>query len=389
MSFSSDIVSGIPPHVFVEFRKKKEEMIKLGIDVIDLGIGDPDLPTPQHIVDKLVEEMSYTENFKYPNFIGCDEYREAVAKFYKQQYDVDLNPEMEVVALIGSKEGIVHLVPSIINPGDYVLIPDPGYPTYKMATYMARGRHHYMPLKAKSGFKPKLNEVPKDILTQSKLMFLNYPSNPTSATVDINFYNEAVRFAKENGLVLASDFAYGLITYDDYKAPSILQAEGAKDVAVEFGSLSKSFSMTGWRIGFAVGNKEIIRSLTAIKNNTDNGQFTPIQKAGAYALTNDLSCVEKHNDVYKERLTMMVSALQSIGIKVERPKGGFFIWAPVPDGYTSKEFSNTVFEQTGVILTPGSVFGPSGEGYFRVSMSVPNERLHEAIERIKTRLSFN
>lgn len=383
MNYQSDRLGQIPPYLFAEINKKKAALIEKGVDVIDLGIGDPDLPTPPHIVGKLVEEMQNSANFKYPNFIGCLEYRQAIAEFYLRHYSVDLDPETEVLALIGSKEGIAHVIPTLIDPGDVVLIPDPSYPVYRMATLLANGQYYDMPLVKENNFEPDFSAIPQEILERTKLMFLNYPGNPTSATVDINFFKNAVAFAKEHGIPIAHDSAYNRVTYSDYIAPSILQVEGSKDVAIEFGSLSKTYNMTGWRIGYVVGNKEIIQALSVLKSNTDTGQFTPIQKAAAFALTSDQSCVTTHNRIYEERLAVVLEGLRSIGIQVEPPKGSFFVWAPVPEGYTSTGFVSHVLEKTGVIVTPGNAFGPSGEGYFRISLSVPNERLFEAIHRIK------
>ncbi|MEH6946981.1 LL-diaminopimelate aminotransferase [Bacillus sp. JJ634] len=387
MVFQSDRVGQIPPYLFAEINKKKAAMIKSGVDVIDLGIGDPDLSTPEHIVDKLIEEMRNPSNFKYPSFIGCEEFRQAVANFYERQYGVRLDPDTEVLTLIGSKEGIAHIVPALIDPGDTVLIPDPSYPVYRMATHLANGHSYSMPLKPENNFEPDFSSIPKEILRCSKLMFLNYPGNPTAATVDKQFFDRAVSFAYEHQIPIAHDSAYNMVTFDVYKAPSILQVDGAKDIAVEFGSLSKSYNMTGWRIGYVVGNKDIIKSLSILKSNVDTGQFTPIQKAAAFALNSgDQSCITKHNQIYKERMKAMLDGLATIGVYVNPPNGSFFIWAPVPEGYTSTEFVTNVMEKTGVIFTPGNAFGPAGEGYFRVSLSVPTQRLYEAIERIKQKL---
>lgn len=376
----------IPPYLFAEINKKKAAMVKAGVDIIDLGIGDPDLPTPPHIVDKLAEELKEPSNFKYPSFIGCVEYRQAVADFYSRQYKVELDPETEILALIGSKEGIAHLIPALIDPGDYVLIPDPSYPVYRMATLLANGQYYDMPLLKENNFEPDFSLIPKAILDQSKLMFLNYPGNPTSATVDIEFFKRAVSFSQKHSIPIAHDSAYNMVTFSGYTAPSILQVAGAKDVAVEFGSFSKTYNMTGLRIGYVVGNKEIIKALTILKSNTDTGQFTAVQKAAAFALNSDQSCIEEHNNIYKERMDATIEGLATIGIKVDPPKGSFFVWAQVPEGCTSTEFVTNVLEKTGVILTPGNAFGPSGEGYFRLSLSVPNERLFEAINRIKENL---
>lgn len=388
VSFISKRIGQIPPYLFAEINKKKAAMIASGVDIIDLGIGDPDLPTPKHIIDKLVEELQDPYQLKYPSFTGCAEFRNAVADFYLRQYGVKLDPETEVLALIGSKEGIAHLIPTLIDPGDYVLIPDPSYPVYRMATMLANGQYYNMPLTKDNNFEPDFTAIPKEILEQSRLMLLNYPGNPTAATVDLSFFNQAIEFAQKHQIPIAHDSAYNMVTFDEYKAPSILQAEGAKEVAVEFGSLSKTYNMTGFRIGYVVGNKQIIKALSILKSNTDTGQFTPIQKAAAFALNSDQGCVAKHNQIYKQRMLSMVEGFKSIGVKAEPPKGSFFIWAPVPKGYTSTEFMTNVLEQTGVILTPGNAFGPSGEGYFRVSLSVPSERLHEAIERIKQNLKI-
>lgn len=389
MKYYSDRVAQIPPYMFAEIMKKKEQLINSGVKVIDLGMGDPDLPTPMHIVDKLQEELHNHENFKYPNFRGCKEFREAVAFFYKKQFNVDLDPETEVLALIGCKEGIAHLIPTVIDPGEYVLIPDPSYPVYRMATFLANGQYYSMPLLEENEFKPDFSKIPASILKKSRLMFLNYPNNPTTACVDLEFFQEACDFAKENQIILAHDSAYNMVTFDGYKAPSVLQAEGAKDIAVELGSLSKTFNMTGFRIGYIVGNKEVIRALSVYKSNTDTGQFTPIQKAAAHGLTSSYRCVDEYNAIYRERLEQVVDALQSIGIEINGvPKGTYFVWAKVPKGYTSSEFANLVLEKTGVIITPGSAFGPSGEGYFRMAVSVKTELIREAVERIKSSLSL-
>ncbi|GLY11749.1 LL-diaminopimelate aminotransferase [Pseudobacillus badius] len=388
MRYQSQRIAQIPPYMFAEFNKKKRMMQEAGIDVIDLGIGDPDLPTPQHIIDKLVEETADPQNLKYPSFIGCTDFRKAVAAFYQRQFHVELDPETEVLALIGSKEGLAHLVPTVIDPGETVLAPDPGYPPYRMAISLAGGQLYPMPLLEKNNFEPEFQNIPENTAAKAKLMFLNYPGNPTAATVDVDFFRKAVSFAKQHKIVIAHDAAYNMVTFDGYQAPSILQAEGAKEVAVEFGSLSKTYSMTGWRIGYAVGNKEVLRALSTYKSNTDTGQFTPIQKAAAHALTASQESIKTSNEIYAERMKAMTEALKTIGVKTGRTRGTFFIWAPVPDGYTSAEFADRVLEKTGVIITPGHAFGAAGEGYFRLSLSVPTARLTEAINRMKKELTI-
>ncbi|MGM8215247.1 LL-diaminopimelate aminotransferase [Bacillaceae bacterium W0354] len=383
MNFTSERIQSLPPYIFSQFQQKKKVLEEKGMDIIDLGIGAPDLPTPTFIIDELKKEVSKPENHRYSNYSGCLEFREAVSQFYKKHYDVDLDPEKEVLALIGSKEGIANLISAVINPGEKVLIPDPGYPVYRSAVHIAGGVSVDLPLDATNNYVPMFEQLDEDDLENSKLMFLNYPGNPTAATVELNTFLEAVTFARTHKLAIAHDSAYSLVTFDDYKAPSILQVPGAKDVAVEFGSLSKSFNMTGWRIGYVVGNKELIKALSIVKSNTDTSQFLPIQKAAAKALQSDLTTVGENNDVYKERMDQMIEALQSLNIHVERPRGTFFIWAKVPDGLTSMEFAEKLLEEAGIIVTPGHAFGPSGEGYFRISLSVATERLQEVIRRMK------
>lgn len=387
MKLRSKRVSAIPPYKFAEIKKEKERLIRNNVNVIDLGMGDPDLPTHPHIVQKLAEEIQVADNLKYPVFNGCIEYREAVAHFYKKQFNVDLDPETEILALIGCKEGIAHLVPSLIDPGETVLIPDPSYPVYRMATMLAGGHIHSLPLYEKNGYKPVFEDIPKSVVEQARLMFLNYPNNPTTACADVEFFQEACDFAQQEEIVIAHDSAYNMVTYNGYQAPSILQAKGAKNVAVELGSLSKTFNMTGFRIGYIVGNKEVIKSLSIYKSNTDTGQFTPIQKAAAHAFTSDYDCIDEYNDIYKNRLESMIKALENIGVEVsEVPKGTYFIWAKVPKNYTSTEFARLVLEKTGVIITPGSVFGPRGDAYFRMAVCVDNSLIREAVDRIQANL---
>ncbi|KYC84162.1 LL-diaminopimelate aminotransferase [Heyndrickxia sporothermodurans] len=383
-SLVSKRVQGLPPYLFSVIDEKKKRLQEKGVDVIDLGIGAPDLPTPNFIVERLIKELQDPQNFKYSGYSGCQEFREAVAAFYKKQYDVELDPTTEILTLIGSKEGIAHVIPAMIDIGDAVLIPDPGYPVYRTATYLAGGECIDLPLDPKNQYRPIFSQLSQSICEKAKLMFLNYPGNPTAATVDLDVFEEAVAFAKQHQIGVIHDSAYGLVTFDSFKAPSILQIDGAKDFAVEFGSLSKSFNMTGWRIGYVVGNREIIRALSKVKSNCDTSQFLPIQKAAAEALNSDYKTVEQNNAVYNERLEKMLDALKDIGIHVEKPKGSFFIWAPVPTGFTSQQFAEKVLEEAGVIITPGNAFGPSGEGYFRISLSVPTERLDEAVKRIKS-----
>lgn len=382
MGFTSQKIKDIPPYIFSEINKKKAELKNKGVDVIDLGIGDPDLSTPQPIIDELIKEMGDQQNFKYSNYSGCIEFREAVASYYKKQYDVDLDPETEILTLIGSKEGIANLVPTVVNPGEYVLVPDPSYGVYRMAAHLADAQTYSMPITEENNFTPELEKLPDDIKKQASLMFLNYPSNPTAAMVDLEFFNKAVAFGKENSIPIAHDFAYNTVSFNE-PAPSMMQAEGAKDIAVEFGSLSKSYNMTGWRIGYVVGNKEIIKGLSVIKSNTDTSQFLPVQKAAAFALNMDQSVVTENVEIYRERMNAFVEGLSKLGIDVTPPDGSFFVWFPVPKGYTSGTFASEVLEKCGVVVTPGSAFGTSGEGYARVSLTHSVERLQEVIDRLK------
>lgn len=383
MALVSDKVKNLPPYLFSEFQRKKQELEAKGVQVIDLGIGAPDLPTPDFVIQRLVEEVQKPENHRYPPYSGCQEFREAVAYFYKHHYQVELDPDTEVLALIGSKEGIANLFQAVINPGDYVLVPNPSYPVYKTAVHLAGGNSVDLPLDAENGYVPLYDHIDQDILQKAKLMLLNYPSNPTTATVDLQVFEDAIAFAKEHQLFIAHDSAYDLVTFGDYQSPSILQAQDAKEYAVEFGSLSKSFNMTGWRIGFVVGNKDVIKVLSALKSNIDSGQFLPIQMAAATALTSDLSAVKAHNDIYEERMNIIYDALTEVGIKCEKPRGTIFMWAQVPDGHTSRSFSNLLLEKAGIIVTPGSAFGDAGEGYFRVALSVSVEKFKEVAKRLK------
>ncbi|MFT9846683.1 LL-diaminopimelate aminotransferase [Aneurinibacillus sp. REN35] len=380
-------VREVPPYIFETINQKKKQLIEAGIDVIDLGIGCPDLPTPPHIVTRLIEEMGDDRNFKYSTYRGCDEFREAVAAFYRKRFDSVLDPKTDVLTLIGSKEGLGHLIPAVIDPGDIVLIPNPGYPVYGTAVHLSGGIVYDMPLLKENQFRPDFSSIPSEVADKAKLMILNYPGNPTAATVDLSFFESAVAFAKENDIIIAHDAAYQMVTFDGYKAPSILQVKGAMEVAVEFGSLSKTYNMTGWRIGYAVGNKDVLDSLLVVKSNLDTGQFLPIQKAGATALTSEQQCVEAYNSIYKERMEAVLGALWSIGIEAEPPRGSFFIWAAVPSGYDSQKFAERILEQAGVVVTPGTAFGKYGEGYFRLSLSVPTEKLKEAMHRLKANIA--
>lgn len=371
-----------PPYLFVEIEENIKKAQAQGIDVINLGIGDPDLPTPDFIINKMVEALKEPEYHRYPEYDGGIGFRLAVARYYKRRFNVDLDPETEVVALLGSKEGIAHMFFALVNEGDFTLVPDPQYPVYKIATSLTGGVPYPMPLKKENGYFPDLSQIPVEVVKRSKIIFVNYPNNPTGAVADLNFYQEVVDFAAKNDIVACNDNAYAEFAYDGLTAPSILQAEGAKETAVEFHSLSKSYNMTGWRVGFAVGNKEAISKLKKMKNNIDSGVFTAIQAAAIEALNNGDAFATEMRGVYRNRRDVAVRELKKLGFDFEVPQGAFYVWIKVPDGYSSKSFTRMLLDKTGVVVAPGSGYGEYGEGYFRISLTIDDKRLEEAFERL-------
>jgi len=383
VEFTADVIKTLPPYLFSIFEKRKEELKKKGVDVIDFGIGSPDLPPPAFVIDRLKRELDNPVNYAYSPYIGIKEFRQAVADFYKREYGVDLDPDTEVLTLIGSKEGIVHLLQAVVNPGETVLVPDPGFQAYWKAVHLVKGEGYNYPLNEKNGYQPEFENIPEDVYKRTKFMFLNYPSNPTAATTTLDVFEEAVRLAKKYRFIVSNDSAYSFITFTDEVQPSILQAEGAKEVAVEFGSLSKIYNMAGMRIGYIVGNKDIIKALATLKSNVDTCQFIPIQQAAATALNSDRQFVAELNRIYKERRDAMVEGLKAIGIDIRPPEATFYIWVPVKAGYTTEQFTAKLMEEAGIIVTPGTAFGPAGEGYFRISLTKPVEKIREAIERLK------
>ncbi|SFE29207.1 LL-diaminopimelate aminotransferase apoenzyme [Lentibacillus persicus] len=383
MSFVSDKVSNLPPYLFSELNQKKTALQAKGVDVIDLGIGAPDLPTPDFVINRLIKESQVAANHGYSVYNGSKEFREAVAHFYKTHYKVELDPETEVLAVIGSKEGIANLMQATVNPGEIVLVPDPGYPVYRTAVHLAGLESETLPLDEANGYKPLYSHIDPNVINRSALMLLNYPNNPTAAIADYNTFLKAIAFARKNQLLLVHDAAYDLLTFNGYKSPSVMQVPEAKEWAVEFGSLSKNFNMAGWRIGYAVGNKNVIKALSTIKSNIDTSQFLPIQKAAATALKSDFSAVDNHKKIYEKRMETMYAALHRLGIQADKPNGTIFLWAKVPQGYTSMSFAEKLLDEAGVIVTPGNAFGSKGEGYFRVALTVTVERLKEVISRIE------
>ncbi|MCP3681416.1 MAG: LL-diaminopimelate aminotransferase [bacterium] len=379
----SERLKQIPPYLFAEINKKIAAAKAKGIDVISLGIGDPDTPTPDHIIEELYRAAKDPKNHQYPDYEGMPSFRKAVADWYKERHNVSLDPDKEVLTLIGGKEGSLHLALSLVNPGDYTLVPDPAYTPYRTGTIFASGTPYDMPLLAENGFLPDLSAVPKDIAKKSKIIFVNYPNNPTGAIADEGFYKELIDFAKDNEIVVCSDNPYSEIAFDGYKPLSFLEVKGAKDVGVEFNSLSKPYNMTGWRLGMAVGNEDVIGAMSISKNNVDSGVFNAVQYAGIEALKTPQSKIDELNAMYKRRRDLVVDTLQTIGLKAEKPKAAFYIWVPVPEGHTSASFAELVLEKANVVVPPGAGYGPNGEGFFRISLTVPDERLKEAMARIE------
>lgn len=382
----------IPPYLFGEIARLKSKAIAEGRDLIDLGIGDPDQPTPQVVIDKLCEAANDPETHRYDESeAGWPAFLESVVRWYKKRFDVDLDANGEAMLLLGSKDGLAHLCWAMIDPGDVSLVPDPGYTVYKVNTLMAGGDVVRMPLLEENGFVPDLTAIPSDAAKRAKLMFLNYPNNPTGAVASLEFYQDVVRFAKDYDIGVCSDLAYSEVTYDGYVAPSFMQAEGAKDVAIEMHSLSKTMNMTGWRIGFAVGNKDLIAHLNKLKSNLDSRQFPAIDLAAGFALENVSN--QATLDLYKKRRDILVDGLNEIGWKVTKPVASLYVWARVPKGYTSADFAKMLLQDAGVLAIPGNGYGEYGEGYVRMSLTVAGDRdgdrVAEAVRRIRENIKVD
>jgi LL-diaminopimelate aminotransferase len=375
-------LSLLPPYLFVEIDRKKREALARGVDLINLGIGDPDIPTPQVVIDALKLAAENPVNHRYPETEGLPAFRQACAAWYKHRFNVTLDSDKEVLTLIGAKEGIGHLPLALVEPGDIVLMPDPAYPVYYSGTIFAGGQPYFMPLLRDNNFLPDFKAIPVDIANRAKLMFINYPNNPTGAVAPLDFYREVVEFATRYGIAVCADNTYSEIRFDGYKPFSMLEVPGAKEVGIEIHSLSKTFSMTGWRIGCAVGHPTVVQGLCAIKSNLDSGAFQAVQEAGITAFEHADEIAEAHSAVYQERRDVLVAALQRIGIKVEPPRASFYVWAPVPAGHTSASFVDLLLDQAGIVCTPGRGFGKYGEGYVRIALTADVSRLREAGERI-------
>lgn len=377
----SQRIEKLPPYLFADIDRKKKAAIDRGVDVISLGVGDPDQPTPAHIVKAGQEAMAKATNHQYPFGAGLMSFRKTIASWMDKRFGVKLDPVSEIYSVIGSKEGLGHLPLAVIDPGQVVLVPDPAYPVYKNATLFAGGEPYLLPLTEDRGFLPDFSKIPKDILNRARLLFLNYPNNPVAAVAPRAFLEEVVEFARKNNILVAYDNAYSEMYFEDPPL-SFLQIPGAKEIGIEFHSLSKTFNMTGWRIGWVSGNAELIKGLSQIKDSVDSGAFQAIQEAGIAALGQSQVCVEEMRALYRKRRDVFVDLMRKAGWTLPSPAATFYMWAHTPDGFTSTETAGKLLDEVGVVCTPGVGFGPSGEGYVRFALTVNESRMREAVERI-------
>jgi LL-diaminopimelate aminotransferase len=375
-------IQRLPPYLFAEIDRLKREVASRGVDLINLGIGDPDTPTPDHIVARLREAAGRPANHRYPDYEGLLTFRQAAARWMERGYGVRLDPATEVVSLIGSKEGIANMAVAFVDPDDVVLVPDPGYPVYHIGTSFNGGVTYRLPLRRENGFLPDLAAIPDEVARRAKLLWLNYPNNPTAAVAPRTFFEDVIRFAERHNVIVCHDAAYAEIYFGE-RPPSILEFPGGRDVAIEFHSLSKTFNMTGWRVGFAVGHPELIAGLGKVKTNVDSGVFQAVQEAAIAALTSDPAVVDRLRAMYRERREVLVGGLRDIGLACDPPAGTFYVWVPVPRGTTAAALAARCLTEAGVVVTPGNGFGESGEGYIRLTLCSPAERLREAVERLR------
>lgn len=376
-------INDLPPYLFAEIDRKKRAAIAKGVDIIDLGIGDPDIPTPTPVVEKLVECATKPVNHRYPSSSGMGEFREAVAGWYQRRFNVKLDPAKEVCSLIGSKEGIGNMAVAFVDPGDVVLVSSPCYPVYHIGTAFNGGKNYFLPLRKENQFLPDLDSIPADVAKQAKLLWINYPNNPTAAVADKDFYKRVIEFANKYSVIVCHDAAYTEMGYDGYRPMSFLELDGAKEVGIEFHSLSKTFNMTGWRIGMAVGNPDIVGGLAQAKSNLDSGIFQSVQEAGIEALRLGDTIVEPSRKIYQERRDILVDGLRAVGLQCEKPKATFYVWVECPKGLSSADFTTKLLDDAGVVTTPGNGFGDAGEGFVRFTVCVDKERLREVAERIR------
>jgi LL-diaminopimelate aminotransferase len=375
----------VPPYLFAELERKIEEKRRAGVDVISLGIGDPDLPTPPAIVEEMQRQVARPETHQYPSNRGLGAFREAVAAFYEERFGVRIDAETEVIPVLGGKEGVAHLALACLEPGDVCLAPEPGYPPYTSGPLFAGADLHYLPLREGTGFRPDL-DLPQDVAERANLLFLNYPNNPTGAVAGDSLFERAVQFGRSQDVIVVHDSSYSEITFDGYRAPSFLETDGAKEVGVEIFSVSKGWNMTGWRVGWIAGNAEIVERYRQLKTNLDSGMFDALQHAAVAALTSARDFPREMSEIYRRRRDLMIEALGAIGLRASPPKATPYIWARVPGGHTSETFTELVLEEAGVVVSPGPSFGPSGEGFVRISLTVPDARLEEAAQRIASSL---
>jgi LL-diaminopimelate aminotransferase len=376
-------INQLPPYLFAEIDRSKRAALARGVDLIDLGIGDPDIPTPSVVVEKLLEGASKPANHRYPNSSGMAEFRQAVAAWYQSRFNVKLDADKEVVSLIGSKEGIGNMAVAFVDPGDVVLVASPCYPVYHIGTAFNGGKNYFLPLKKENHFLPDLDSIPAEVAKQAKLLWINYPNNPTAAVADRDFYLRVIEFANKHNVIVCHDAAYTEMGYDDYRPMSFLEIDGAREVGIEFHSLSKTFNMTGWRIGMAVGNAELVGGLAQAKSNLDSGIFQAVQEAGIEALKLGDTIVAPSRKIYQERRDILVDGLRAVGLECEKPKATFYLWVSCPKGLSSAEFTAKLLDEAGVVTTPGNGFGDAGEGYVRFTVCVDKERLREVAERIR------
>ncbi len=376
-------IEKLPPYLFAEISRKIAEKRAQGVDVVSFAIGDPDIPTPPHVIDALCQAARDPANHRYPETDGLPDLRRAIARWYERRFDISLDPDREVLPLIGSKEGIGHIALCFIDPGDLALVPDPGYPVYSVGTMFAGGACHFMPLTEENDFLPDLEAIPEAVARRARLMWISYPNNPTGAVAGLDFFERVVRFAKKHDIAVCHDGPYTEVAFDGYRPVSFLQAVGAREVGVEFHSFSKSYNMTGWRIGMVVGNATMVDALMRVKSNLDSGIPQAIQRMAIAAFEGPQDCIAEHNAVYQRRRDRLVEALARMGLGVRPPKASLYIWARLPEGQTSLEFASRLLDDIGVVVTPGIGYGPHGEGYVRLSLTIPDERLEEGLRRLR------
>lgn len=383
MKFAKRIES-LPPYLFAEIDKKRQAAIARGVDIINMGIGDPDQPTFKNIVDAMHKAIDDPSTHNYPPYQGMTEFREATVKWFEGRFGQKFDRDKECVSLIGSKEAIHNMIFATIDQGDVALLPDPAYPVYKSSTILSGGKPYITPLLEKNNWLPDLTKIPNDIAQKANILMVGYPNNPTGATAPIEFYDEVISFAKKHDIIVLSDNAYSELTFDGYTAPSIFQSKGARDVALEFHSLSKTYNMTGWRVGFALGNEKIIKALGTMKTNIDSGVFKAIQRAAITAFNTPKDVIQKNNSVYKERRDVAIAGLKELGWNIKPIKGTFYLWLPIPPSFkNSADFASAMLDKCGIVVPPGSGYGEYGEGYFRIALTLDKKRIQEAISRMK------